>query len=133
MIPRAPAVATCSPVVTFKEGSPNRWASGRATGSSRPQARQSMQEVGLLAYLNVIGLICTSKGSWHPLMAPGFGRPEGRSGTGFAGQQWTDNAAGSMIAFQDVKTGPFLRVRNSGPSMDQTVTTGSSFTVWLMF
>jgi len=27
----------------------------------------------------------------------------------------------------------FLRVRDSGPSMGQTVTTGSSFTVWLMF
>jgi hypothetical protein len=55
------------------------------------------------------------------------------AGTGFASQQWTDNAAGSMIALQDAKTGLFLRVRNSGPSMGQTVTTGSSFTVCLMF
>jgi hypothetical protein len=38
-----------------------------------------------------------------------------------------------MIALQDAKTGLFLRVRNSGPSMGQTVTTGSSFTVWWMF
>ncbi len=61
------------------------------------------------------------------LASPGNGR------TGFASQQWTDDAAGSMIAFQGVKTGLFLRVRNSGPSMGQTVTTGASFTVWLMF
>jgi hypothetical protein len=38
-----------------------------------------------------------------------------------------------MITFQNVKTGLFLRVRNSGPIVNQTVTTGSTFTIWLMF
>ena len=41
--------------------------------------------------------------------------------------------AGPMITFQNVKTGLFLRVRNSGPIMHQPVTTGSTFTVWFMF
>lgn len=59
--------------------------------------------------------------------------PPGNGGSGFASQRWIDNAAGPMVTFQDVKTGLFLRVRNGGPIMGQTVTTGSSFTVWLMF
>jgi hypothetical protein len=59
--------------------------------------------------------------------------PPGNGGDGFASQRWIGNAAGPMITFQNVKTGLFLRVRNSGPIMYQTVTTGSSFTVWLMF
>jgi hypothetical protein len=59
--------------------------------------------------------------------------PPGNGGNGFASQQWIGNAAGPMITFQNVKTGLFLRVRNSGPIMGQTVTTGATFTVWLMF
>lgn len=59
--------------------------------------------------------------------------PPGNSGNGFASQRWIEDAAGPMITFQNVKTGLFLRVRNSGPIMHQTVTTGSTFTVWLMF
>ena len=59
--------------------------------------------------------------------------PPGNGGNGFASQRWIGNAAGPMITFQNVKTGLFLRVRNSGPVMKQTVTTGSTFTIWLMF
>jgi hypothetical protein len=59
--------------------------------------------------------------------------PPGNGGNGFASQRWIGNAAGPMITFQNMKTGLFLRVRNNGPIMYQTVTTGSSFTVWLMF
>jgi hypothetical protein len=59
--------------------------------------------------------------------------PPGNGGNGFASQRWIGNAAGPMITFRNVKTGLFLRVRNSGPVMHQTVTTGSTFTIWLMF
>ena len=59
--------------------------------------------------------------------------PPGNSGNGFASQRWIEDAAGPMITFQNVKTGLFLRIRNSGPIMHQTVTTGATFTVWLMF
>ena len=38
-----------------------------------------------------------------------------------------------MIVFQNVKTGLSLRVRGSDRWMGQTVTTGTKFTVWLMF
>jgi hypothetical protein len=69
----------------------------------------------------------TSSGADVTLESPGNG------GSGFASQQWFGNAAGPMITFQNAKTGLFLRVRNSGPTMGQTVTTGSRFTVWFMF
>lgn len=59
--------------------------------------------------------------------------PPGNGGHGFASQRWIGNVAGPMITFRNVKTGLFLRVRNSGPAMYQTVTTGSTFTVWLRF
>jgi hypothetical protein len=59
--------------------------------------------------------------------------PPGNSSNGFASQRWIADAAGPMITFQNVKTGLYLRMRNGGPIMHQTVTTGSSFTIWLMF
>jgi hypothetical protein len=59
--------------------------------------------------------------------------PPGNGGNGFASQRWIEDAAGPMITFQNVKTGLYLRIRNSGPIMHQTVTTGSTFTIWLMF
>jgi hypothetical protein len=80
--------------------------------------------------INNGGLSLTSRSSGGQdvtLTAPGNG------GNGFASQRWIGNAAGPMITFQNVKTGLFLGVRNSGPIMNQTVTTGSTFTFWLMF
>ena len=59
--------------------------------------------------------------------------PVGNGGNGFASQRWIEDAGGPMVTFQNVKTGLYLRIRNGGPIMHQTVTTGSTFTVWLMF
>jgi hypothetical protein len=59
--------------------------------------------------------------------------PVKNGGRGLKSQRWVTNAAGPMITFRNVKTGLYLRIRNNGPVMKQTVTTGSSFTVWLMF
>ena len=56
--------------------------------------------------------------------------PPGNGGNGFASQRWIGNAAGPMITFQNVKTGLFLRVRNNGPIIGQTVTTGRTATAW---
>jgi hypothetical protein len=60
--------------------------------------------------------------------------PPGNGGTGFASQQWFITCANpptcSQWDFNDVKTMLWLRIRNSGPSMGQTVTTGSSPTNW---
>ena len=55
--------------------------------------------------------------------------PAGNGGDGFASQQWLPGGS-STVTFQNVKTGQFLRVRNSGPIMGQTVTTGASPTSW---
>jgi hypothetical protein len=55
--------------------------------------------------------------------------PAGNSGNGFASQKWI-YAGTNPFTFKNVKTGLFLRVRNSGPIMYQTVTTGSTATSW---
>ena len=84
-----------------------------------------------VALENVGGLALTSRATSSG--ANVILEPPGNSGNGFASQRWIENAAGPMITLQNVKTGLFLRVRNSGPVMGQTVTTGSTFTVWLLF
>lgn len=55
--------------------------------------------------------------------------PAGNGGNGFASQKWIF-AGSNPFTFQNVKTGLFLRVRNSGPIMFQTVTTGFTPTAW---
>lgn len=49
----------------------------------------------------------------------------------YASQMWTWKAVNAgQYTFQNVKTGLYLRIRNSGPIMYQTVTTGHSPTSW---
>jgi hypothetical protein len=54
------------------------------------------------------------------------------AGGGFLSQQWIERvgATAGTDTYQSAKTSLFLRVRNSGPSMGQTVTTGSTPTAW---
>ena len=54
----------------------------------------------------------------------------GNNGDGFASQQWNFVESGSTLTFQNVRTGLFLRIRNSGPKIGQSVTTGFSPTIW---
>ena len=56
----------------------------------------------------------------------------GNSGNGFAAQRWhvTFALSARVVELQNVKTHLWLRVRNSGPIMGQTVTTGSTATAW---
>ena len=56
----------------------------------------------------------------------------GNGGNGFASQQWDILFNGSSFTILNVKTGLFLRVRNGGPVMGQTVTTGSTSTAWIL-
>jgi hypothetical protein len=52
---------------------------------------------------------------------------------GFASQRWILSfPTGSTITIQNVKTTLFLRVRNSGPALNQTVTTGAMATEWTL-
>jgi hypothetical protein len=55
--------------------------------------------------------------------------PAGNGGNGFASQQWI-YAGSNPYTFQNVKTGLYLRVRNGGPLLYQTVTTGKTATSW---
>jgi hypothetical protein len=59
--------------------------------------------------------------------------PTGNGGNGFTSQLWDFvNVGTSSATFQNAKTGLFLRVRNNGPAMGQTVTTGSTPTNWIV-
>jgi len=51
-----------------------------------------------------------------------------------ASQRWIINngSTGSTITIRNVKTNLFLRVRNSGPALNQTVTTGAMATEWII-
>ena len=54
-------------------------------------------------------------------------------GNGTARQRWhaTISPTGDTVVLRNVKSSQFLRVRNSGPVMGQTVTTGFTPTTWL--
>jgi hypothetical protein len=58
--------------------------------------------------------------------------PPGNGGNGFASQQWTILFTVPTLTIRNVKTGLFLRVRNNGPAMGQTATTGSTPTNWIV-
>ena len=62
--------------------------------------------------------------------------PTGNNGNGFISQEWVFNfftcTVNTCVTFQNVKTHLFLRVRNSGPIMGQTVTTGLTPTNWIV-
>jgi hypothetical protein len=51
----------------------------------------------------------------------------GNMGDGFLSQQWF---AADSTTFTNARTGLSLRIRNGGPIMGQTVTTGASATAW---
>ena len=55
----------------------------------------------------------------------------GNNGDGFASQQWNFVESGSTLTFQNVRTGLFLRIRNSGPKIGQSVTTGFTPQQWI--
>ena len=71
------------------------------------------------------GLALTSRAAGGDVVL----EPAGNSGNGFASQKWI-YAGTNPFTFKNVKTGLFLRVRNSGPLMYQTVTTGSTPEFW---
>ena len=123
--------------VTYYLGTPNNLSSG-AAGILKP-AQNSTTSWTECAFsgadnsgvLENRGLALTSRATSSG--ADVTLTPPGNGGDGFASQRWIGNAAGPMITFQNVKTGLFLRVRNSGPVMYQNVTTGSTFTIWFLF
>lgn len=120
--------------VNFFIGTPNSTFSG-ATARLKPMTNSTTLWLNCFsATSNTVvlknrGLALTSRSS-----SPGgtvVMEPPGNGGNGFASQQWNFVAPGSTVTFQNVKTGLFLRVRNSGPIMGQTVTTGATATAWI--
>jgi len=51
-------------------------------------------------------------------------------GNGFASQRWHATFSGNFVFLQNENTDLWLRVRNSGPQLGQTVTTGTSPRAW---
>lgn len=55
----------------------------------------------------------------------------GNGGNGFASQHWFFTFNGSGLAMlRNAKTNLYLRIRNSGPAMGQSLTTGNTPTAW---
>jgi hypothetical protein len=121
--------------VSFFLGVPNNAHSG-ATARLKPSENRSTKWLDCLsATSNVLvltngGLALTSRSS-----SPGADvtlTPAGNGGNGFASQQWAFVVESTTSTFRNVKTGLFLRVRNNGPAMGQTATTGSTPTNWIV-
>ena len=51
-------------------------------------------------------------------------------GNGFASQRWFTTFQGNFVFLQNENTNLWLRVRNNGPKLGQTVTTGASPRAW---
>jgi hypothetical protein len=119
--------------VNYFLGTPNKTFAG-AAAFLKPRKNSTTQWLNCFSstsntvVLKNRGLALTSRSS-----SPGqlvLMEPAGNGGNGFASQQWNFVAGSTTVTFKNVKTGLFLRVRNSGPIMGQTVTTGSTSTAW---
>lgn len=117
-------------------GTPNKLSSG-AAAILKPRANSTTQWAvrcrnhGTEVVLTNRGMALTSSAS-----SPGADvtmEPTGNGGNGLASQRWAVDFNGppGSVPVQNVKTGLFLRVRNSRPHLYQTVTTGRSATYWL--
>jgi hypothetical protein len=118
--------------VRFFLGTPDTLSSGAAT-FLKPSQNSTTEWLlcalpnGPLLVVNR-GMVLTSRST-----SPGANvtaETPGNGGTGFSSQQWHFAASVGVIVFTNVKTGLSLRVRNGGPVMGQTVTTGSTSTDW---
>jgi hypothetical protein len=120
--------------VNFYLGTPRNTFAG-ATARLKPTQNSTTQWIGCFfptsntVVLNNRGLALTSRDT----SAGGLVtvEPAGNGGDGFLSQRWDFSVSGGTVTFQNEKTHLFLRVRNSGPIMGQTVTTGASATDWI--
>lgn len=121
--------------ITYYLGTPNKLSSGVAA-ILKPNRNGTTVWDGcafangqfLITTLNGGGLALTSRS--HSPGADVTVETAGNSGNGFASQHWKLSPTATGTTFQNVKTGLWLRIRNSGPRMYQTVTTGSRATSW---
>jgi hypothetical protein len=138
--------ASCTPVgnhflsssshgISYYLGTPGKLSSGSAAILKPNQNRTTLWSLSACPkgdLLEIGGLALTSRSSSSG--ANVTLEPPGNGGSGFASQQWFITCANppacSQWDFNNVKTVLWLRIRNSGPIMGQTVTTGSSPTNW---
>lgn len=119
--------------VNYWLGAPNTVASGKAAILKPKQNRETswtlcFSNTAPTALIENGGMALTSRAT-----SPGANvtfESAGNGGNGYASQQWAYSATSTTVTFQNVKTGLYLRVRNTGPKMGQTVTTGSTATFW---
>lgn len=122
----------------FFIGTPNSPTSGSAVFLRTKNNRNTRwlscgtNHAGVRSFLSVNGLLSLTSRAGSPgadvTLTP-------RHGTnGFASQQWrrTVVQSGRVFQYQNVRTGFWLRVRNSGPVRGQTVTTGVARTNWVV-
>jgi hypothetical protein len=118
--------------VRYFVGTPNRLASG-AAAFLKPSENSTTKWVfcqfsGASDVVINRGLYLTSRSTspgWNVTVeTPGYG------GTGFSSQHWNVAVGEGVLVATNVKTGLSLRVRNSGPIMGQSLTTGSAATAW---
>jgi hypothetical protein len=128
---------TSSQKVNYYPGTPNKTFSG-ATVRLKPAVNGTTMWTacfftgGNPYLLTNRGLALTSRatspGQNVTVETPGVG------GDGFTSQHWSVDCINApsctVVTWRNQKTGLFLRIRNGGPSMGQTLTTGSSPTVW---
>ena len=121
--------------LNYVVGTPNKLSSGAAAILKPKENGTTLWTAcGVSTTVTVLanrGLALTSRAS-----SPGADvtlTPPGNGGNGFASQQWKFvDVTSDSATLQNVKTGLFLRVRNGGPVMGQTVTTGSMSTAWMI-
>jgi hypothetical protein len=119
--------------VNYWLGAPNTVTSGKAAILKPKQNRETswtlcLSNTAPTTLIENGGMALTSRAT-----SPGANvtfEPAGNGGNGFSSQEWAYSATSTTVTFQNVKTGLFLRVRNTGPIMGQTVTTGSTATIW---
>jgi hypothetical protein len=123
---------------TFYLGAPNKITS-TSVAILKPAQNDTTHWTGCFAADGSVQLILKQGGTWYALTtrdtsAGGNVSLEattnnGTNGTSRVSQRWTVGGS-NPFTFQNLLTLLFLRVRNSGPTMYQTVTTGLSPRMW---
>ena len=119
--------------VNYWLGAPNTVTSGKVATLKSKQNRETswtlcFSNTAPTALIQNGGMALTSRAT-NPGATVTF-EPAGNGGNGFTSQQWAYSSTSTTVTFQNVKTGLFLRVPNTGPIMGQAVTTGGTPTSW---
>jgi hypothetical protein len=123
---------------TFYLGAPNKITS-TSVAMLKPAQNSTTQWTGCEAADGTFQLILKQGSTWYALTTRDIAAGgnvsleattnNGTNGTTLVSQRWTFGGS-NPVTMQNLRTLLFLRVRNSGPTMYQTVTTGLTQTMW---